>query len=128
MYPEELKYTVEHEWVSSLSDQGTVRVGITEYAQEALGDIVYVQLPEVGEEVEAQDAIGELESTKSVNDVFAPVSGTIVGRNEALDTKPELCNSDPYGEGWILEMSVRDPSALEDLLSSDDYAATVTSK
>lgn len=127
MYPEELKYTAEHEWVSSLSDQGTVRVGITEYAQEALGDIVYVQLPEVGEEVETQDAIGELESTKSVSDVFAPLSGTIVARNEALDTTPELCNSDPYGEGWILEMSVRDQSALEGLMSADDYEATITS-
>lgn len=128
MYPDELKYTAEHEWVSSLSDQGTVRIGITDYAQDALGDIVYVQLPEVGEEVEARDAIGELESTKSVSDVFAPVSGTIVARNEALDTRPELCNSDPYGEGWILEMSVRDLSALDELMSSDDYEATITSK
>ncbi len=128
MYPDELKYTADHEWVSSLSDQGTVRVGITEYAQDALGDIVYVQLPEVGEEVEAQDAVGELESTKSVSDVFAPVSGTIVARNDALDTTPELCNSDPYGEGWILEISVRDPAALEELMSSDDYEATVTSE
>ncbi len=128
MYPDELKYTAEHEWVSSLSDQGTVRIGITDYAQDALGDIVYVQLPAVGEEVEAQDAIGELESTKSVSDVFAPVSGTIVARNEALDTRPELCNSDPYGEGWILEMSVRDLSALDELMSSDDYEATITSK
>ncbi len=128
MYPDELKYTAEHEWVSSLSDQGTVRIGITDYAQDALGDIVYVQLPAVGEEVEAQDAIGELESTKSVSDVFAPVSGTIVARNQALDTRPELCNSDPYGEGWILEMSVRDLSALDELMSSDDYEATITSK
>lgn len=128
MYPDELKYTAEHEWVSSLSDRGTVRVGITEYAQDALGDIVYVQLPEVGEEAEAQDAVGELESTKSVSDVFAPVSGTIVARNDALDTTPELCNRDPYGEGWILEMSVRDPSALDDLMSSDEYEATITSK
>ena len=128
MYPDELKYTADHEWVSSLSDQGTVRVGITEYAQDALGDIVYVQLPEVGEEVDAQDAVGELESTKSVSDIFAPVAGTIVARNEALDTTPELCNSDPYGEGWILEISVRDPAALEELMSSDDYEATVTSE
>lgn len=128
MYPEELKYTADHEWVSSLSDQGTVRVGITEYAQDALGDIVYVQLPEVGEEVEAQDAVGELESTKSVSDIFAPVAGTIVARNDALDATPELCNSDPYGEGWILEISARDPAALEELMSSDDYEATVTSE
>jgi len=128
VYPEELKYTADHEWVSSLSDQGTVRVGITEYAQDALGDIVYVQLPEIGEEVEAQDAVGELESTKSVSDIFAPVAGTVVARNDALDTTPELCNSDPYGEGWVLEISVRDPAALEELMSSDDYEATVTSE
>ena len=127
MYPDELKYTTDHEWVSGPSETGTVRVGITEYAQEALGDIVYVQLPEVGEEVEAQDPVGELESTKSVSDVFAPVSGTIVARNDALDSAPELCNSDPYGEGWILEMSVRDLSALDELLSSDAYEATITS-
>ena len=127
MYPDELKYTADHEWVSGASETGTVRVGITEYAQEALGDIVYVQLPEVGEEVEAQDPVGELESTKSVSDVFAPVSGTIVARNDALDSAPELCNSDPYGEGWILEMSVRDLSALDELLSSDAYEATITS-
>ena len=127
MYPDELKYTADHEWVSGPSETGTVRVGITDYAQEALGDIVYVQLPEVGEDVEAQDPVGELESTKSVSDVFAPVSGTIVARNEALDSAPELCNSDPYGEGWILEMSVRDLSALDELLSSDAYEATITS-
>jgi glycine cleavage system H protein len=128
LYPEELKYTADHEWVSSLSDQGSVRVGITQYAQDALGDIVYVQLPEIGVEVEAQDAIGELESTKSVSDVFAPVSGTIVARNDALDANPELCNNDPYGDGWILEMSVRDSAVLEALMSSDDYEATITSK
>lgn len=127
MYPDELKYTPDHEWVSGLSDQGSVRVGITQYAQDALGDIVYVQLPEIGMEVEAQDAIGELESTKSVSDVFAPVSGTIVARNDALDANPELCNSDPYGEGWILEMSVRDSAALDALMGSDDYEATITS-
>jgi glycine cleavage system H protein len=127
VYPDELKYTADHEWVSGPSETGTVRVGITDYAQEALGDIVYVQLPEVGEDVEAQDPVGELESTKSVSDVFAPVSGTIVARNEALDSAPELCNSDPYGEGWILEMSVRDLSALDELLSSDAYEATITS-
>jgi glycine cleavage system H protein len=127
VYPDELKYTADHEWVSGPSETGTVRVGITDYAQEALGDIVYVQLPDVGEDVEAQDPVGELESTKSVSDVFAPVSGTIVARNEALDSAPELCNSDPYGEGWILEMSVRDLSALDELLSSDAYEATITS-
>lgn len=128
MYPDELKYTAEHEWVSGLSDHGTVRVGVTEYAAEALGEIVYVQLPEVGAEVEAQDAVGELESTKSVSDLFAPVSGTISARNEALDATPELCSSDPYGDGWILELEVADPAALDDLLSAEDYEATLTSQ
>jgi glycine cleavage system H protein len=128
VYPDELKYTAEHEWVSSLSDNGTVRVGVTDFAVEALGEIVYVQLPEVGAEVAAQDAVGELESTKSVSDLFAPVRGTVSARNEALDTTPELCSSDPYGEGWILELEVADPEDLDQLLSADEYAATVTSQ
>jgi glycine cleavage system H protein len=127
VYPEELKYTADHEWVSSISDNGTVRVGITDYAAEALGEVVYVQLPEVGLEVEAHDALGELESTKSVNDVFAPVPGTVSARNEALESSPELCSSDPYGDGWILELEVADRSALDDLLSADEYESTVTS-
>lgn len=127
MYPEELKYTADHEWVSSISDNGTVRVGITDYAAEALGEVVYVQLPDVGLEVEAHDALGELESTKSVNDVFAPVPGTVSARNEALESSPELCSSDPYGDGWILELEVADRSTLDDLLSADEYESTVTS-
>jgi glycine cleavage system H protein len=100
-------------------------VGITQYAQDALGDIVYVQLPEVGEEVESGSAIGELESTKSVSDVYAPVSGTIVSRNETLDQTPELVNSDPYGEGWLMEIRPSDPSAVEKLLSAQDYRSRV---
>lgn len=128
MYPDELKYTGEHEWVSPLSDQGSVRIGITEYAATALGEIVYVQLPEVGAEVGARDPLGELESTKSVSDFFAPVAGTVLSRNEALDATPELCNSDPYGDGWIAELAVADPTALDSLLSSTDYQATVTSE
>jgi glycine cleavage system H protein len=127
VYPEELKYTADHEWVSSISDNGTVRVGITDYAAEALGEVVYVQLPDVGLEVEAHDALGELESTKSVNDVFAPVPGTVSARNEALESSPELCSSDPYGDGWILELEVADRSTLDDLLSADEYESTVTS-
>ena len=125
MYPEDLKYTAEHEWVRSPGDDGTVRVGITHYAQDALGDIVYVQLPEVGEELEAGSAIGELESTKSVSDLYAPVSGSVVGRNETLDQTPELVNSDPYGEGWLLEIRPSDPAAVDALLSADDYRAQV---
>jgi glycine cleavage system H protein len=124
--PEDLKYTAEHEWVRP-GDGGMMRIGITDYAQEQLGDIVYVHLPEVGEAVEAGTAMGELESTKSVSDLFAPVSGTVAARNEALDANPELCNSDPYGEGWILEIEASDASASEGLMSAADYEATVTS-
>lgn len=99
MYPEDLKYTSEHEWVRSPGQaESSVRVGITHFAQDALGDIVFASLPEVGTEVEAGTAIGELESTKSVSDVYAPVAGKVVARNEALDGTPELVNSDPYGE------------------------------
>ena len=124
--PEDLKYTAEHEWVRA-GDSGVMRIGITDYAQEQLGDIVYVHLPEVGEAVEAGTAMGELESTKSVSDLFAPVSGTVAARNEALDANPELCNSDPYGEGWILEIEASDASATDGLMSASDYEATVTS-
>ncbi len=125
-YPDDLKYTAEHEWVRS-GEGTTVRVGITDYAQEALGDIVYVSLPDVGQALEAGAAMGELESTKSVSDLFAPVSGTVTARNEALDSNPELCNSDPYGEGWIVELEPADSSALDALMSAADYEATVTS-
>ncbi|HEY7045533.1 MAG TPA: glycine cleavage system protein GcvH [Nocardioidaceae bacterium] len=125
-YPDDLKYTAEHEWVKA-GEGSTVRVGITDYAQEALGDIVYVNLPDVDTTVEAGSAMGELESTKSVSDLFAPVSGKVTARNEALDANPELCNSDPYGEGWIVEIDADDASAVEGLMSADDYEATVTS-
>jgi glycine cleavage system H protein len=124
--PEDLKYTAEHEWVRA-GDSGVMRIGITDYAQEQLGDIVYVHLPEVGETVEAGTAVGELESTKSVSDLFAPVSGTVAARNEALDANPELCNTDPYGEGWILEIEASDATAADGLMSAGDYEATVTS-
>jgi len=128
VYPDDLKYTAEHEWVRSPgSGDGTVRVGITQFAQDALGDIVYVQLPEVGEDVESGSAVGELESTKSVSDVYAPVSGTVVSRNESLDQTPELVNSDPYGEGWLMEIRPSDPSAVEKLLSAEDYRIQVES-
>ena len=128
MYPDDLRYTAEHEWLRSPGDaEGSVRVGITHFAQEQLGDIVYVQLPEVGEEVVAGAPCGELESTKSVSDLFAPVSGELVARNENLDASPELCNSDPYGEGWIAEIRPSDPSQLSGLLSASEYEATVTS-
>jgi glycine cleavage system H protein len=122
VYPEDLKYTVEHEWVRTPGESdGSVRVGITHYAQDALGDIVYVQLPEVGADVEAGTAVGELESTKSVSDVYAPVSGTVVARNEALDGTPELVNTDPYGDGWLFEVRPADGTALDRLLDAEAY-------
>jgi glycine cleavage system H protein len=126
VYPDDLKYTTEHEWVRTPgSADGSVRVGITHFAQDALGDIVYVQLPEVGDDLESGSAVGELESTKSVSDVYAPVSGTVVARNDALEQTPELVNSDPYGDGWLLEIRPADPAAPESLLSADAYRAHV---
>lgn len=119
-YPEDLKYTSEHEWVR-VGEGDTVRVGITDYAQDALGDIVFATLPEVGAALTAGQACGEVESTKSVSDVFAPVSGTVTSRNEALDASPELLNSDPYGEGWMFEVSVADPQAVAGLLDAAGY-------
>ena len=118
--PDDLRYTAEHEWVRA-GDGGTVRVGITDYAQEALGDIVYVSLPTVGTDVTAGEAFGEVESTKSVSDVFAPVAGTVSARNEALEAQPELVNSDPYGEGWIVEIDVSEPGVLDALLDAAGY-------
>jgi glycine cleavage system H protein len=122
VYPEELKYTSEHEWVRAPGDgEGTVRIGITDYAQDALGDIVYVSLPEEGTEVETGTTVGELESTKSVSDVYAPVSGRVTARNEALDGSPELVNSDPYGAGWLFELVPSDESALSGLMDAATY-------
>jgi glycine cleavage system H protein len=117
--PEELRYTQDHEWVRP--GGATVRVGITDYAQDALGDIVYVQLPDVGAAVESGQAVGEVESTKSVSDVMAPVSGTVTARNEALSDTPELVNSDPYGEGWMLEIELADPASVDGLLDAAAY-------
>jgi glycine cleavage system H protein len=109
VFPEDLKYTAEHEWLREPGQaEGSVRVGITDFAQDALGDIVFVQLPEVGEKVTVGSVVGELESTKSVSEVYAPVGGEIVARNEALDATPELVNSDPYGEGWMIEIRPAD--------------------
>ena len=126
MYPDDLKYTNEHEWVRSQGeDDSSVRVGITDYAQEALGDIVYVSLPEVGEEVEAGSAVGELESTKSVSDIYAPVSGEVVTRNDALDATPELVNSDPYGGGWLFEVVPSGEGQLDGLMDAAAYQATL---
>jgi glycine cleavage system H protein len=122
-YPEDLEYTAEHEWVQAKGD--TVRVGITDYAQDALGDVVYVSLPEVGAETTAGQPISEIESTKSVSDVYAPVSGVVTACNDALDASPQLINSDPYGEGWIVEIRPNDPSELANLLDVAAYRATL---
>jgi glycine cleavage system H protein len=119
--PAELQYTKEHEWVAPTSTAGTIRMGITDFAQGALGDIVYVQMPKVGEAVVADKVCGEVESTKSVSEIFSPVTGTIVTINEALANTPELVNSDPYGAGWLAEISISgEPSAL---LSAAEYSA-----
>jgi len=124
MIPDELRYTAEHEWVREPGEhEGSVRVGITDYAQDALGDIVYVQLPEVGTDVGAGDTVGELESTKSVSDVYAPIAGTVVARNDALDATPELVNSDPYAAGWLFEIVPADAGALGGLLGAEEYRA-----
>jgi glycine cleavage system H protein len=134
LYPEELRYTDEHEWArlavpasgpdapaaGGMAEQ-TVRIGITSFAQEALGDIVFVTLPEAGEPVEAGQRVGEVESTKSVSELYAPVTGTVVATNAALETQPELINSDPYGQGWLVDISVADPSQLAGLLDAAAY-------
>jgi len=125
--PEQLHYTAEHEWVDGPTEAGTVRFGITDYAQDALGDIVYVSLPEVGSELSSGDAVGELESTKSVSDIYAPISGTVAAVNEALDGTPELVNSDPYGEGWLFEITPSDASAIDDLMDASAYQSSVES-
>ena len=119
-YPEDLRYTPEHEWVRT-GDGGVVRVGITSFAQDALGDVVYVSLPTVGDTLAAGDACGEVESTKSVSDLYAPLSGEVAGVNEALDSSPELVNSDPYGEGWMYELRLDDTSQVDGLLDQAAY-------
>ena len=118
MYPDDVKYTAEHEWVrpSGSGADAVLRIGITSYAQEALGDIVFVTLPVVGTEVEAGQSLGEVESTKSVSDVYAPLAGTVTARNEQLDGAPELVNSDPYGDGWMIE--IRPAEGLDAALAS----------
>jgi glycine cleavage system H protein len=123
VYPEDLQYTKDHEWVRSQGD--TVRVGVTDFAQEALGDIVFVTLPDVGSEVTAGATCGEIESTKSVSDVYAPVTGTVVARNEGLDSAPELINSDPYGDGWMLEIRPAEGGDAQGLLDVAAYQASL---
>jgi len=124
VYPEELKYTSEHEWVLVPGEtDGSVRIGITHFAQDALGDIVYVSLPEVGDDVTAGSTCGELESTKSVSDVYAPVTGTVAATNDSLTNTPELVNNDPYGGGWLFEVVPADAGALDALMDAATYEA-----
>ena len=119
MIPDGLRFTAEHEWVAP--GAAPLRVGITDFAQDALGDIVYVQLPEPGTTVEAGQSLGEVESTKSVSEIYAPLSGTVTARNERLGGEPELINTDPYGEGWLVEIEPAAASAVDDLLDAEAY-------
>jgi glycine cleavage system H protein len=122
-YPQDLRYTRQHEWARDEGD-GRIRVGITDYAQDALGDVVYVDVPETGTEVTANQPFGEVESTKSVSDVYAPVTGTVIERNAALEDRPELVNEQPYADGWMIAIQVESPD-LGDLLDAAAYAEFV---
>lgn len=122
-FPEDLRYTKEHEWVRA--EGARVRVGITDFAQDALGDVVYVDIPEIGTVVEADTPFAEVESTKSVSDVYSPLDGTIVERNPLLDDRPELVNEQPYGEGWLVTIEPADPSQVKGLLDAGSYRSFV---
>lgn len=123
-YPADLRYTEEHEWVRVEGD--TARIGITAFAQDALGDVVYVSLPTVGDHVSAGDSCGEVESTKSVSDLYAPLSGEVTAVNESLDASPELINTDPYGDGWIYEIRISDTAQLDGLLDVEGYQSQLS--
>ncbi|PLX84159.1 MAG: glycine cleavage system protein H [Desulfuromonas sp.] len=120
-FPEDLKYTEEHEWV--LPEDDLVAVGITDYAQDALGDVVFVELPEVGVVLEAGKAFGVVESVKAVSDIYAPLSGEVVEINEELTDTPELINTSPYEDGWMIKIKVTDPGEVEDLMDAEAYQA-----
>ena len=124
MIPEDLLYSEEHEWVRL--DEDIATIGITDFAQDQLGDIVYVELPAVGDRVDAGSVVGELESTKSVSEIYAPISGEVVARNDALDGGAEIINSDPYGEGWLLRVRVLDEDPTAGLLEAEAYGALTT--
>ena len=123
-FPDDLRYTKEHEWVRE-EGEGRVRIGITDFAQDALGDVVYVDVPEVGTAVTANQAFSEVESTKSVSDVYAPLSGTVVERNPLLEDRPELVNEQPYGDGWIVVLEIGDPTELSSLMDHGAYRSFV---
>lgn len=122
--PDDLKYTAEHEWVRDLGN-GIIRFGITDFAQDSLGDIVFATLPAVGAVLNAGTPCGEIESTKSVSDIYAPVSGEVTARNDAVETSPETLNSAPYSDGWIADVKLTDASALASLMSADEYASHI---
>ena len=122
-FPEDLRYTKEHEWARA--EGSRIRVGITDFAQDALGDVVYVDLPDVGAEVRADEPLGEVESTKSVSDVYSPVTGTIAERNPLVDDRPELVNEQPYGDGWLVVIEVDDPAAIQALMDAREYKSLV---
>lgn len=121
--PEQLRYSADHEWLSR--DGSRARIGITDYAQDALGDVVFVQLPNVGDSVAIGDTFGEVESTKSVSDIYAPVAGTVLAVNDALADAPQLLNDDPYGEGWICELEMADDGQFDELLDAAAYVKLV---
>jgi glycine cleavage system H protein len=123
-FPEDLRYTKEHEWARPEGD-GRVRMGITDFAQDALGDVVYVDLPEVGAAVTADTPLGEVESTKSVSDVYSPVSGVVVERNPSVIDRPELVNEQPYGDGWLIVIEVADEQVVQDLMDAGAYRAFI---
>jgi glycine cleavage system H protein len=119
--PAELRYSTDHEWIRH--DGNTITIGVTDFAQDSLGDVVFVEVPENGATLAIGDSFTEVESTKSVSDIYAPVSGTIAAVNDALDDQPELLNSDPYGDGWICKIEMSDPSELDALMDADGYRA-----
>ncbi|WP_150461312.1 glycine cleavage system protein GcvH [Nesterenkonia ebinurensis] len=120
--PENLKYTEEHEWIAERAEPSVVRIGITDYAQDSLGEVVYVEFPEVGQEVNAGDAVGEIESTKSVADIYTTLSGEVVRLNDGLEDSPETINADPYGAGWLFELKASDQDSVE-LLTAEEYVS-----
>ena len=122
--PSELKYLESHEWVRDEGD-GTATIGVTDHAQEALGDVVFVELPELGAEISAGDEAGVVESVKAASDIFAPVSGEVIAVNDQLEEQPELVNESPYGDGWFYRVRLEDPSELDDLLEAEDYQGTL---
>ncbi|GAA2106682.1 glycine cleavage system protein GcvH [Brevibacterium salitolerans] len=127
-FPDGLRYSAEHEWVARTDDDSVVRVGVTDFAQDSLGDVVYVDAPELGDSVTAGESCGEVESTKSVSDLIAPVSGEVVAVNESLEDAPESINSSPYGDGWIYDVRLSDPAEVDALMDAPAYRAAAESE